>query len=137
MDRSLFIFTAVGVVFLYFITDFIGDIQKNDERYRSSEYEQKHQFEKYIGKDAVGQEILIVEGEDEKRQLSAWHASALKMEFLEIFPDYDYMRQFVQERIKGKLLQKKLLEVIERVEGEFLSGTLSAQEARKMLESVK
>ncbi len=137
MDKSLFIFVAVGVGFLYFITGFIADIQKEDDRYGNSEYSSKHKYDKYISLDAIGQKILVVTGEDENTQIAAWQKSELKKEFFDIFPDYGDMRKFVKNRTKGKLLQKKLLNKIDEVEGKFFSGTLSVEEAKRALDSLK
>ncbi len=37
MDKSLFFFILIGVGFLYFITQFVGDIQE-DEKFQNEEY---------------------------------------------------------------------------------------------------
>jgi len=137
MDKSLLIFVAIGVGFLYFITNFIGDIQEEDDRYSNYEYNTKHKYDKYMSVDAIGQKILVVTGEDKSTQIAAWQESVLKQEFFEIFPDYGDMKKFVKSRTRGKFLQKKLLSTIDEVEGKFFSGTLNTEEAKRMLDSLK
>jgi len=137
MDKSLLIFIAVGVGFLYFITNFIGEIQEEDDRYGNTEYNAKHKYDKYMSVDAIGQKILVVTEADENTQIAAWQESELKKEFLGLFPDYSEMKKFVKSRTRGELLQKKLLSKVDEVKGKFFSGTLNAEEAKRMLDSLK
>jgi hypothetical protein len=137
MDKSLLIFVAVGVGFLYFITNFIGDIQEKDDRYGNSEYNAKHKYDKYYSVDAIGQKILDVVNADEATQIAAWQDSLLKQEFLELFPDYEEMKKFVKSRTRGEFLQNKLLGKIDEVEGKFLSGALNVEEAKRTIDTLK
>jgi len=137
MDKSLLMFIAVGVGFLYFITNFVGDIQEKDERYANSEYTEKHQNDKYMSVDAIGEKILVVTGEDEHTQIKVWQKSMLKKTFLELFPDYVEMKQFVKDKTRGKFLQKKLLSKIDEVESKFFSGTINTEDAKRALDTLK
>ncbi len=137
MDKSLLIFIAVGIGFLYFITNFIGDIQEKDDRYANEDYKIAHQYNQYNSVDSIGQEILVVTEADETTQIAAWQASELKKDFLQLFPDYSEMKKFVKNRTRGDALQKKLLHKINEVEGKFFSGTLNAEQAKQSLDSLK
>lgn len=137
MDKSLLIFIAVGIGFLYFITNFIGDIQEKDDRYANEDYKIAHQYNQYNSVDSIGQEILVVTEADEITQIAAWQASELKKDFLQLFPDYSEMKKFVKNRTRGDALQKKLLHKINEVEGKFFSGTLNAEQAKQSLDSLK
>jgi len=137
MDKSLLVFIAVGVGFLYFITNFIGGIQEEDDRYANSDYKLQHKYDKYMSLDAIGQKILVVSDVDESTQIAAWQESIVKKEFLELFPDYAEMKKFVKGRTRGALLQKKLLEKIDEVEGKFFSGTLNAEDAKRTIDTLK
>jgi hypothetical protein len=137
MDKSLLVFIAVGAVFLYFITNFVSDIQKEDDRYQSQEYKQKHKYDQYRSVDSIGQEILNLVGTDDKTQTAAWNESQLKQEFLELFPDFIDMKRFVKERIRGDILQTKLLNKIDDIEGKYFSGEMSAEEAKRSLSFLK
>ena len=134
MDKSLLIFIAIGMGFLYFVTSFIGDLQKDDEKYTNSEYNSQHKYDKYMKNDAIGDPILVVSDADEKTQIEAWQESPLKKEFLDFFPDFSEMKNFVKNRTRGDLLQKKLLNAIDVVESEYLSGTLNSEEAKRKLD---
>jgi len=137
MDKSLLIFIAVGVGFAYFITNFLGDIQEEDDRFKNEGYKIEHKYDQYHSVDSIGQEILVLTQVDVSTQIAAWQASQLKKEFLELFPDYTEMKKFVKSRTRGAALQKKLLDKIDQVEGKFFSGTLNAEQAKQSLDLLK
>lgn len=137
MDKSLFIFIVIGLGFLYFITTFIGDIQEEDDKYQNKGYQQEHKYDQYQSVDSIGQAILDLTGADIKTQVAAWNASQLKNEFLENFPDFSAMKTFVKERIRGDNLQIKLIKNIDNVENKYFSGTISAEQAKQMLDLLK
>ena len=137
MDKSLMIYIAIGVGFFYLITTYVGDIQKEDKVFRNSEYEQQHKYDQYMTTDSIGQTILDVTLADAKTQIQAWNQSELRKEFLDLFPDFDTMKEFVKNRVRGEILLKKLDTQISTVEDKFLSGTINAEEAKRALEKLK
>jgi hypothetical protein len=137
MDKSLFIYILLGIGFLYVVTNFVGDIQKEDEVYQNSEYKQVHQYEQYDSVDSIGQRILNLVDADAKTQIDAWNSSTLKQEYMELFPDLDAMKIFVKARIRGEALQKKLIANINTVESQFFAGTLNSEQAKHKLSLLK
>ena len=134
MDKSLLIFIAIGLGFLYFITSFVGEIQEADDKYQNVEYQQKHKYDQYQGVDSIGQEILDLSGTDAATQISAWKESRLKEELLALFPDFDAMKKFAKERTRGEALQAKLFKMLDDVEGKYFSGTMNAEQAKRALD---
>jgi hypothetical protein len=137
MDKSFFVYILIGLGFLYFVTTFIGDIQEDDEKYRNEGYTQEHKYDKYNSVDSVGQNILNLLGTDAGTQVAAWNDSQLKDEFIMLFPDFGDMKNFVRDRIKGDALSTKLLAQIKSVEDKFFSGTMTADQAKLELSSLK
>ena len=136
MDKSLFFFILIGVGFLYFITNFVGDIQE-DEKFQNEEYKQKHQFDQYQSVDSIGREILDMTDTPADIQVQAWNNSQLKTEFLELFPDFSEMKIFVKERLRGEVLQVKLIASIDSVESQYFSGAMNAEQAKRELSLLK
>ena len=136
MDKSLMIFIAVGVGFLYFITNFVGEIQEEDNL-QNSEYKEKHKYDAYQTVDSIGQEIIDVTGASESVQVAAWNASILKEDFLQLFPDFSEMKIFVNERIRGKVLQVRLINAVNDVEDKYFSGAMNAEQAKRSLGTLK
>lgn len=137
MDRSLMIFIAIGLGALYLVTNFIGDIQAEDDAYSNSGYQQEHIYDKYQKTDSVGQSILDVTGTDVKTQLGAWNQSMLKDEFLDLFPDFTEMKNFIHDRIRGKILKDKLIKTVSTIEDKFFSGGITAEDAKRELSTLK
>jgi len=137
MDKSLFVYILIGLVFAYLITNFIGGIQEEDERYRNNAYNEKHRYSKYQEVDSVGRPVLNLIGVDAKIQIGAWNSSTLKDEYMNEFPDFSAMKAFIKERIKGDVLKAKIRKNIDDVEGKYLSGTMSADQAKQALDSIK
>ena len=137
MDKTFLAFIAVGIGFLYFVTSFVGDIQEEDEKYRNKGYEKEHKYDAYAGVDSVGRDVLNLLGADANTQVAAWNESKLKKEFLTLFPDFDEMKKFARERINGDVLKAKLQAQILSVEDQFFSGTMTADQAKQALSSLK
>ena len=136
MDKSLFFFIVIGVGFLYFITQFVGDIQE-DEKFQSEEYKQKRQYEKYKSVDSIGRDILDMTGAPVGTQVEAWNNSKLKIEFLTLFPDFSDMKVFIKERVRGEALQAKLTAAVDDVESQYFSGAMDAEQAKRELGLLK
>lgn len=130
------IFIAIGIGFLYFITNFIGGIQQEDNL-QNDEYREKHKYDAYQSADSIGREILDMTGASASMQVSAWNSSKLKEDFLMLFPDFSAMKIFAKERVRGAVLQEKLSESINNVETQYFSGTLNAEGAKRALGSLK
>lgn len=137
MDKSLIFFILIGIGFLYFVTGFVGDIQEEDDRFRSSEYDKKHQYDKYESVDSIGRSILDLTGTSASVQVKAWSESKLKNEFLDLFPDFSEMKKFVDERIRGEEVKAKLHTKIDEIESSFFSGSLSPEQAKRELGELK
>jgi hypothetical protein len=137
MDKSLFTFLVAGVGFFYLITHFVGNIQKEDEHFQSSEYERKHRYDSYKMTDSIGRDILNVTDADTQTQIAAWNEGNLKEEFLELYPDFSLMKDFVNNRVRGEPIKTKLLKLIDETESKFFSGEYSAEQAQAALKKLK
>ena len=136
MDKSLMVFIAVGIGFLYFITNFVGGLQQEDNL-QNNEYTEKHKYDAYQSVDSIGREILDMTGASASVQVAAWNKSKLKDEFLMLFPDFSEMKIFAKERVRGTVLQEKLIGTINDVENKYFSGTVNAEGAKRTLGSLK
>ena len=137
MDKGLMFFVVIGVGFLYFITNFIGSIQEEDEGYRNNDYNQEHKYDAYMAVDSIGQDILDVTDANLETQIGAWNHSLLKDEFLDLFPDFSEMKNFVKDRVRGKILHDKLTNKINTIEDKFFSGGITAADAKRELSTLK
>ncbi|QOR61978.1 hypothetical protein ACM66Z_00370 [Sulfurovum sp. ST-21] len=137
MDKSFMVFIAVGMAFFYVVTTYVGEIQEEDERFRNTGYEQEHRYDQYYLEDSIGQKILDVTLAEPATQIEAWNRSRLREEYLELFPDFDTMKAFIQQRVRGEVLVGKLTAQINGVEDKFFSGEMSPEEAKRTLGRLK
>lgn len=136
MDKSLFIFILVGVGAVYFIKGFIGDIQKEDTL-QSNQYKQEMQYKTYSKIDSIGREVLDTSDASDQVKMQVWDDSPLKEEFLSLFPNFDTMKTFLDERVLDEVLQKKLYAILSEVEDGYFAGNLTAEKAKQKLNSFK
>lgn len=136
MDKGLFIFVTIGLISIYFLTNFVGELQDEDEIKRGV-HKKDTQYALYESVDVVGDSILDVHTLDVKKQLEVWNKSELKPKFLALFPNFDEMKRFVNNRVVGEALQNKLLQTIDDVEIQFISGTSNGIESKAKLEALK
>lgn len=137
MDKNLLIYIAVGVVFMYLISNFVGELQEGDEKLQSQAYKDKRSQDQFIKKDSIGQTIIDAEGQPESVQINAWNNSELRYQLVEYFPDFDTMKVFVKDRVKGKSLQARLLKHVDMVEKKYFSGEVDAERAKEELATLK
>jgi hypothetical protein len=137
LDKSMMVFIAIGIGFYYVVTHYVGDIQKEDEVYQNSAYQDEHKYDQYYTTDSIGQDIIDATLADPATQVEVWNRSPLKSEFLEIFPDFDTMKGFIKNRVRGEPLVHKLLQNVSNVEDRFFSGTMNAEQAKRALENIK
>ena len=135
MDKSLMVFILIGGLFFYFVMDLVKDTNAADG-YATTAAEE-NPYAKYQTEDSIGEKILDVSLADPVTQLKAWQASDIRKEFLDLFPDFDTMHGFVKNRVRGEPLVQKLNKTIKEVEDKFYSGTLTAEEAKRVLANLK
>ena len=137
MDKSFMVFIAIGVGFLYFIINFVGDIQAEDDKYANQAYNKEHKYDMYKGEDSIGRPVLNLFDADAKTQVAAWNASKIKDEFISLFPDFEEMKKFASERVNGEPIRGKLLTQINKIEDQFFSGSVTAEQAKRALSTLK
>ena len=60
MDKSLLIFIAIGLGALYLVTNFIGDIQAEDDASRNKDYVIAHKYDQYKSVDSIGHTYVLL-----------------------------------------------------------------------------
>ena len=137
MDKSFFVFLVIGTVFLYVVTTFVGDLQKEDDKAYQYAQQQTGKYAKYQTVDSVGQAVIDVSKASDAMQIEVWNHSVLKDEFIRLFPNFEEMQFFIRDRIVGKGLQDKLLKLVAEVEDGVVSGAMSVKQAKIKLGLLK
>jgi hypothetical protein len=133
MDKTLIIFVGLGIAGIYYTTNFIGKVQKEDERFQNEEYKEEQRLNQYDTVDSIGQDILDLTEVSSEVQVEVWNKSQLREEYMSLFPNFSEMKKFVGDRLRGEALQAKLLHSINSVEDQFFSGAMSMEKAKRKL----
>ena len=132
MDKSLLFYIIVGMGFAHIVTSFVGDIQDRDDK-----SPKEVGFAQYNMIDSVGDTVLDLTDVDPATQLTVWHKSSMKDDFLDLFPNFIEMKMFVKERLRGKMLIAKITKKLNDTEDKYFSGEVTAEQAKRELGLLK
>jgi len=134
MFKGFIALLLIGGAFAYFVFNFVGDVEKEDPNSYVSKNEKKAKaWAKYYTKDALGEPVLSFGDTPVKTADEVWKESQLRQEMLENFPDFEGIRQFVNDRMEPSLFRKYLLEKIDKIESDYMGGTIDSEKAKKQL----
>jgi len=133
MLKGFLILAAVGAVFAYLVFNFVTGVEEEDPRAFSGLRSEKKIAAKYYRIDAAGDRVLDLNGVPEGEMRKVWESSSIRQDLLEEFPHFEAMRDILHQEVKEGPFREKLLQVIDRVEGEYLSGKIDSTKAQKIL----
>jgi hypothetical protein len=136
MDKPFVVYVATGLGFMYLLTNFITEIEKDEGYPTIQEEPNDEKYAKYIKYDSIGRPILDVKNLTINIQKEAWNHSSLKKDFLSFYPDYDEMKKYIKERVVGEKFQNYLLQNISKIEKDFLLGKINSDKALLRLKSL-
>jgi hypothetical protein len=133
MSQGLIIFIAIGAILGYILVGFIGDLEEEDDKLLTQEKLIRKQDRVYYQKDVVGQTILVLKDVPMAKKIGIWKRSPLHQEFMDLVPNFEDLRNFVNDRIIDKDFQDKLLKAINTAEDDYFSGKITQGEIKEKL----
>ena len=137
MDKAFFFYVMVGLGFLYVITHYVGEIQAEDDVIAKSAYAKEHKYDNYFGTDNIGRVVLDLQNATLSTQMKVWNETSFKEELLALFPSFEEMKVFIEDRVQSEALREKLLLQLSKAEDGFLSGTMNGKEVKASLSTLK
>jgi len=134
MKQGLMIFIAIGVIGIYFLLGFLNKVQSTDNL-STAETRLLEADKKHYRKDAIGQTVLVFRGESYQEKFDIWKRSPLHAEFMDLFPNFMAMQDFIKDRILDTVFQEKLSRKIDIIETEYFSGKISDMQAKEKLDN--
>ena len=123
MKSELLLYVIIASLFGYFL---LGYVKNSEGEGDKSVFGHKSSIQKDLNhKDSIGQIMLDFTATPQEEQADIWKRSLLHQEFMDLFPNFAAMRDFVQDRIMGESFQQQLLERINAVEDDFFSGRIT------------
>jgi hypothetical protein len=134
MKQGLMIFIAIGAIGIYFLLGFLNKVQSTDNlstvETRLLEADKKH-----YRQDAIGQTVLVFGGESYQEKFEIWKRSPLHAEFMDLFPKFMVMQDFIKDRILDTVFREELSKKVDIIETEYLSGKISDMQAKEKLDN--
>ena len=69
--------------------------------------------------------------------MKVWNETSFKEELLALFPSFEEMKVFIEDRVQSEALREKLLLQLAKAEDGFLSGTMTGKEVKASLSTLK
>ncbi|SFV58445.1 hypothetical protein MNB_SV-6-1738 [hydrothermal vent metagenome] len=133
MRNELLILVVVSVFFGYFMLGFVKNTEgKGDDTITINL--NSGGDSSLLGENLIGQTTIDLSTLSESEQPKAWRESSLHSEFIDLFPDFSAMRDFVNDRVLGDPFHKKLMDRVTSVEDDFFSGKIEREEAIRALD---
>ena len=135
MNKTL-IFVSIVLFFLISgLISFIDDLNADvDVKHGFKRTDTSHKVVREYGMNEYGDEVLLLDKFKESEKKLVWEKSIFHEEMLNLFPQFEEMRVLIQERVKESgIFKERLIERINSVENEYISGQLDAKSAKKAL----
>jgi len=128
MQMIIFLVEVV-LIFLFLEYDKLSSMT-----FHKSPVEKTHYSNENI--DSMGNTILVLNDIEKDQKVIRWQNSSLKEEMMRDFPNISIMSNFINSRIidNGEFKQK-LIDYMENIQGQYLSGDITQEELRKALEN--
>ncbi len=134
MKNELLILVVVGVVFGYFMLGFVKDSEGTGDDTITINLGSDGDSS-LLGKNSIGETTIDLSTVARSEQANEWRKSSLHSEFMDLFPDFSAMKDFVNDRVLGDSFQKRFLAKISSVEDDFFSGKITKEVAIKELDN--
>jgi len=135
MKNELLILVAVGIFFGYFMLGFVKNTEGIGDDTITINLNSGGDSS-LLGENSIGQTTIDLSTVAESGQSKAWKESSLHGEFMDLFPDFSAMKDFVNDRVLGDPFQKKLMDKVTSVEDDFFSGKIEREAAIKALDDL-
>jgi len=129
MDKPLFFFIIFAFIAGSFLINSLEKLDENDKTLIPSKIEKN----KYIIRNSLGYDILMIDNLSEKKQNEIWNNSPIKNEIINSFPNFEIMKEKVDIKIGGNIFKIKLLNKINEIDIKYTSGDIDREQAIKSL----
>ncbi len=131
MRSELLLYIIIASFFGYFLLGYVKQSEGEGDQSVFGHQASIQKDAKSHHEDSIGQVILDFTTTSQEEQAGIWKRSPLHEEFMDLFPNFSAMRDFVQDRIMGEYFQNQLLGQINAIEYAFFSGTITEREAKE------
>jgi hypothetical protein len=131
------IFGAIAMFFIISgLVSFVNDLHEDVDSHGNYHESKELNSENYYSYNVIGERTLDLMELSETDKLKVWNGSSLKIEMMELFPDFSLMGELIDDSmIENNGFKERLLRNIERTEEKYIGGVLTGQSAKAALSS--
>jgi len=135
MFKGWVVLLILGLGFMYLVNIFLGQAESENATYetRTTKTIERENFAKYHKKDFNGDNVLDLSTLSLEEGTTVWIDSDIKSNIISNFPNFDAMKQMIENQLVDSATKTFLLEKFSEVEAKYLSGEMSSSDANNML----
>jgi len=135
MKQTVAFFGVVIFLIVFWLIGFIDNLQDDvDVNYGFNEKIAVEGSSKNYTVNSSGNEVLLLHKLSLSEKKSLWNSSTLKENMIELFPDFQEIKYFIDNHIEDDGdFKSELLEHVKSVEVKYISGGLTGKKAKSML----
>jgi len=135
MSKTVFLFGMVIFAVVSWLIGFVNELHEDvNVLHPLEKFTSTSKDNKSYRLDINGNEILELGGFSLEEKKKLWNASPLKVEMINLFPDFSEMKYFIQNRIEDDgSFSREFLSYIEDIQGEYIGGALSSDNVKLKL----
>ena len=136
MDRGILVIFAIGAAFIYFALSMFNISSSTDDA-KWSGSGRKSPSAQYYKKDVLGDEVLDLSSVPLAQAKTIWAASPTKERIVSKLPDFSLAKAEAGNAVSDGKFKQYLLKYLDELEGKYLGGEISADQAKEALSTLK
>ena len=135
MSKTVIFGSIIIFLIVFWLIGFINSLNEEvDVSYGFKEKSVIAEGENHTIINSNGDEVLLLSGLTKKDKKQTWNHSNLKLEMLQLFPNFAKMKLLIEKHCEDDgIFKSKILSKLEEVEFEYVGGRLTGEGAKERL----
>lgn len=133
MKQTIIFFGIIISLIVFWLIGFVNSLNDEMEVNHKLSDDTSVLMQNNTGSTIYGGETLSFNNLSLKKKKLLWNSSSVKVEMLELFPDFMEMKTFIEENIEDDIFKNDLLKKIDDVEFKYIGGSMNTQSAKSAL----
>jgi len=136
MDKGILIIFAIGAAFIYFAMSMFQVSDSTDDS-KWSDSSRDKPYVKYYKEDVLGDKVLDLSGLPLAQAKTIWSTTPTKDKIAEKLPDFSLAKAEARNALAKGEFKQYLLHYLDNLEGKYLGGEVTADQAKEALSTLK
>jgi len=136
VNKGVIVLLAVGLGFLYFATNIVKQVEDDNPRLQNNQSRKAKENLKYYIEDSNGDLVLDFSSESIAKSKLVWKDCIVKKEIMGYFPNFDTMKQIVNNKLIDSKFKTFFLNKLNKTENDYISGNITLDQAKAGLNNL-